>query len=180
MSNTILLILGTFLLGLLSCSLYSIIVIKNQLRIRANVLKAIDEFDIEIWRDIEQSGLRELGLTESGKKLLENLASTEQGEKKIKELRSSELSGANNIHANKSVIDKQDYEEFKKNVIDLLGVVMQAFDKNTNVSRTSQASIDNLAKTIEDLASLSESELENQKRDLLDFQELINRSSKSK
>jgi hypothetical protein len=51
-------------------------------------------------------------------------------------------------------VDKGDYEEFKKNVIEFLGILVQAFDKNTNVTRTSQASIDNLTETIEDLAKL--------------------------
>lgn len=51
-------------------------------------------------------------------------------------------------------VSREEHETFKQNVIDFLGILVQAFDKNVRTSRATQASIDNLTQTIEDLAEL--------------------------
>lgn len=51
-------------------------------------------------------------------------------------------------------VDRHEFESFKKNVIDFLGLLVQAFDKNTNITKSTQASINNLTEAIEDLAQL--------------------------
>lgn len=55
---------------------------------------------------------------------------------------------------NNNFVSREEYEQFQKRVVDVLGVVFQYLDKNIITSRVTQASINNLSEAIEDLAKM--------------------------
>lgn len=57
-------------------------------------------------------------------------------------------------------VSREEYEKFRKEVVNFLGILVQGFDKSVKAARNAQASIDNLAETVEDLAEMQKRESE--------------------
>jgi len=51
-------------------------------------------------------------------------------------------------------VSKEDHEKFKEDVIGFLDVLMQAFEKNTEATSVTQASVENLTDAVMSLADL--------------------------